>query len=124
MDTRRQLLKLKRVNLRYHDIAHGVGGLLWWLDNAGKMKTYISTGTEMHHDLDRRVDMDARWRGRIELATGRATILPPLHIYNLPTESMRLPRTLIKKLSKLGGRLFYLDTGKGMYLIAPANRSK
>lgn len=99
---------LKRTNLRYPAFGHGAGDVIWWVGNDGKVKIFVSTGHEMHHDLDRRLDMDARWRGRLEPATGVVTMQPPrkMLIAAGPRDTIAIPARLLRALRRRGGIRF------------------
>ena len=103
----------KKLSFKYSDIGHGKGSIIWWVDNAGKIKTFKSTGKEFHHELNKRMDMDARWRGRVEDVTGTTTLLPPLKIYSLDPEDIEVPSSLIRQLEGLGAKRFFMDTAYG-----------
>ena len=109
----------ERVAAKYQDIGHQPGDRLWWVGNDGKVKTLVSTGKEFHHDIDENIDMDARWRGRLEKG-GMCTLLPPVHLYAKfkDVEDMPLPDSAMTKLDKLGAKHFYLDTQRGMNRIS------
>ena len=101
--------RLKRTHLRYHDIGHGKGAILWWVDNHGKMQTYESTGKECHHDLNRRMNIDARWRGRVEPTTSRVSLLPPIGtnpIHAGGEVRIAIHRRLMAGLRRLGAQTF------------------
>jgi hypothetical protein len=102
------------MNLRYTDIGHGVGALLWWLDDKGRLKSLRSTGKEFHHDIATHIDMDARWRGRIEPSSGRTTLMPPLSIYTRKPEAIVVPPDLLRRLLRRGAKGFYIDTSLGL----------
>lgn len=121
---------LTRTGYDYQDFGHGKGAGIWWVDNDGKLNTYVSTGTEMHHELDERLDMDKRWRGRIQPG-GIVTMLPPISLYargGYDDIIMALPGALLRGLRKLGGKQFFVDMAKtGLKRIAfkmPANDKK
>jgi hypothetical protein len=104
-----------RVGFKYGDVGHFyVGAIIWWLGHQGKLNTVTSTGSETHHDLDHRVNMDAHWRGRIDPGSGTATLLPPLNEYNRLGVSVRLPLGLMGKLKRLGAQQFFIDTPMGL----------
>ena len=107
----------ERVAFRYQDLGHGAGDIIWWVDNDGKVKTFKSTGKEYHHELSR-LDMDLRWRGRIEPNTGRATMLPPLNIYQKDPDDIPLPGWLMNRLEKMGAKSMFIDTKYGMRRVA------
>jgi len=116
----RRTFRLKRTCLRYHDIGHGKGAVIWWVDNQGAMQTYISTGTECHHGLNKRMDMDARWRGRLERATRRATLLPPIGAMPIHAEDgvqMAIPRRLMVWLKRLGAQSLLCAMGDRLWTI-------
>ncbi len=102
------LLK-KRTQLRYRQVGHAQGDVLWYVDNAGKVRTAVSKGATFHHDLNKRMNMDARWRGRLELATGRASLLPPMGAKPVPVGCemrMTIPAQLMAGLRRRGARVF------------------
>jgi hypothetical protein len=107
-----------KIAAKYQDIGHRPGDKLWWVGADGKVKTLVSTGTEFHHDISP-LDMDARWRGRLEKG-GMCTMLPPLNLYSKykDVEDMPLPDSVMTKLEKLGAKHFYLDTQRGMNRIS------
>ena len=107
------IVSSERVGYRYQDIGHGAGSIIWWVDNSGKVKTHVSTGTEMHHELNRKMDMDMRWRGRIEDKSGTTTLLPPLKIYSLDPDDIVVPNDLMRQLRRLGAKSFILDSAYG-----------
>ena len=113
----RRILSSEKVAAKYQDFGHGEGSIIWWVDNQGKLQIYVSTGSETHHELNKRMDMDARWRGRIESDTRRVTMIPPLRLYQKEIGEIHLPDVLMSQLEKLGGKIFYLDTAKGMSRI-------
>jgi len=114
----RYVLASERMASRYQDIGHGAGSIIWWVDNAGRVKTFVSTGREFHHDLDKKLDMDARWRGRIESGSKVVTMLPPLKLYQRDIEDIPLPDSLMRVLERLGGKSFLIDTMSGLQRVA------
>jgi len=102
-----------RVAMSYQDIGHGAGSLIWWADNSGRVQTFRSTGREFHHELNKRMDMDLRWRGRLEQDTGTTTLLPPINIYDTDPDTIQFPDRIMTQLEKLGAKRFYLDTAYG-----------
>ncbi|MDD4869838.1 MAG: hypothetical protein PHR77_04700 [Kiritimatiellae bacterium] len=108
---------LSKSGLRYQDVGHSAGSIIWWVDNAGKVKIFKSTGKEFHHDLNKRMNFDARWRGRLELASGRVSLLPPLKEYKRQPEEIRLPRKLVRILKNVGGTRFFMDTIKDVFFV-------
>jgi hypothetical protein len=122
----KQLIRVRTAKItktsgyRYQDIGHGPGSIIWWVGNDGKVITFKSTGKEYHHGLNRRMDMDIRWRGRIDLR-GTVTMLPPVRIYSrIRDESdIPIPDELIAQLEKLGGKRFLVDTPlRGLAMVA------
>jgi len=107
---RQRSFQLKKTNLRYPAFGHGAGDVIWWVGNDGKVKMFVSTGHEMHHDLNRRMDMDARWRGRLELSTGIVTMQPPLkQLSSEPHRDMvSVPTHLLRVLRRMGGVQFFV----------------
>ena len=91
-------------HFRYRDFGHSAGSTIWWVDNAGKVQTFISTGHEFHHDLNKRMDMDIRWRGRLQ-PDGICTLLPPI---SQPEPEAHIPAKLLARLKKLGARTLLL----------------
>lgn len=108
----RYVLSGEKMSFRYQDIGHGAGSVIWWVDNSGKIKTFVSTGKEYHHELNKKMDMDNRWRGRMEKG-GVVTMLPPLKIYNREIGEIVLPDAIMTQLEKMGGKTFYMDTAYG-----------
>ena len=101
---------LLRTNLRYHDLGHGAGAIIWWVDNNCKLKIHVSNGKECHHEMNRRMNMDLRWRGRMEPSTKRVSLLPPIGIKTREDDGetlIDLPKPLMDGLKKLGGRWFW-----------------
>ena len=82
--------------LRYQDIGHHAGCVIWWMDNAGKMKRHVSTGIETHHALVPRLNMDRRWRGRYD------------------PEALRVPAWLVRRLRRMGAVRILMDTTRGL----------
>jgi hypothetical protein len=107
------MLSQERVAMSYQDIGHGAGSLIWWADNSGRVQTFRSTGREYHHELNKRMDMDKRWRGRLEQDTGTTTLLPPIGLYEADPEDIPFPQRLMSQLEHLGAKRFYLDTAYG-----------
>ena len=111
---------LRKSHSRYHDIGHGEGAILWWLDNRGKMQTHKSTGREFHHELNKRMNFDTRWRGRVEPSTGRASLLPPIGtepIHVGDEVRMEFPRRLLAGLKRLGGRNFMCVVDDRLWVV-------
>ncbi len=99
----------KRTNLRYRQVGHAQGDVLWYVDNAGRVRTALVKGATFHHDLNKRMDMDARWRGRLERGTGRASLLPPMGAKPVQVGCemrMRIPARLMAGLRRWGTRVF------------------
>jgi hypothetical protein len=106
-----------RVAFKYQDIGHAAGDKIWWVDNSGKVQSVVSTGKEFHHDLSR-LDMDLRWRGRLD-RYGVATLLPPVKLYaKYSPEEMPLPESVMLVLERMGAKIFWLDTQMGMKRIS------
>ena len=120
----RYVLASERVASKYQDIGHGSGSIIWWVDNGGKVKTYVSTGKEFHHELNKKMDMDARWRGRIDSSSKAVTMIPPLRLYDRDLEDIPLPDGVMRALEKLGGRYFMVDTMSGLKRVAKMERVK
>jgi hypothetical protein len=105
-----------KVAFRYQDVGHGTGDTMWWVDNAGKVLSQKFEG-KFHHDVSR-LDMDRRWRGRID-RSGTTTLLPPVNIYSrYDAEEIDIPDFLMNALEKMGARNFYVDTMTGMKRVA------
>ena len=98
----------------------GFTGKIWWVGNDGKVRMFDSTGHEMHHDLNRRMDMDARWRGRLELSTGIVTMQPPLKQLNATPrrETISVPAPLLRSLHRKGGIQFFVALLDGRLHLA------
>ena len=106
-----RICTLDPAGYRYSDFGHGRGAVIWWVDNHGRLNTFLSTGTEMHYELNRRMDMDIRWRGRIQ-PDGIVTMLPPICRQpdgNQDVAEMRIPVWLLGALKRLGGTVFLVD---------------
>jgi hypothetical protein len=113
------LSTLKKAGFKYQDFGHHSGATIWWVDNKGKVQTHVSTGSEMHHELNKRLDMDLRWRGRMD--NGSVTMIPPVREYSRikDIEDISMPSWLIRQLEKMGGKTFYVDTPMdGMLRVA------
>ena len=104
-----------RVHIHYRDIAHHPGEIIWWIGGNGRFKSLVSTGVEYHHDLDDRVNMDLRWRGRVAHVQKTGTMMPPLNLYTLPPETIPLPGWIIARLKRMGAAVIYVDTATGMH---------
>lgn len=113
-----------RVGFRYGDILHHAGAVIWWVGNHGTLHTFTSKGTETHHELNRRMDFDAHWRGRLDPDSGIATVLPPLKNYLCLADRIQLPQGLGRKLQRLGARTFYVDTPEGLRVMQSGVKSK
>ena len=109
-----------RVGFRYGDIGHGKGNLIWWLDRTGRLHRHCDRGGDYHYYVvPGSVDIDKVWRGRIEVATGRASLQPPLAIFShTPPEMIEVPGNLVEKLRRMGGVAFYVDTMAGLRRLA------
>lgn len=108
-----------RVKTHYHEIGHRAGDLLWWVDDNGIIFWRTCDGIHHHHDMSP-LDMDARWRGRLD-AHGTVTLLPPVALYAKCNAEQMLPHLPIGPLTTLGhlgARRFYMDTKTGMVRIA------
>mgnify|MGYP001562081710 CR=1 FL=1 len=112
---------LKRTNLHYEELGHRAGDILWWADNGGKIRTCVSTGDTFHHDVNRRMNMDARWRGRIEPATRRASLLPPLGRKLFYDDGagmwLKVPRRLVARLKRRGARTLWCALGNRLWAV-------
>ena len=112
---------MKRTNLRYVDVGHGAGAVIWWVDNAGRIRTFVSTGKEFHHELNRKMDMDLRWRGRLEKTTGRTSLLPPIGTKPIHEDYdvlMAIPRKLMTGLKKMGGHSFMCVVNDRLWTVS------
>ena len=113
-----------RLHLRYCDIGHYPGGILWF-EWRGRLRSVVSTGAEYHHDLDGRVNMDLRWRGRLDNLLKIGTMMPPLDLYTVVPERIPLPGWIIFRLKCMGAVVIYVDTATGMHkVIEAADRGK
>ena len=108
-----------RVHFHYRDIGHHPGGILWF-EWRGRLRTVVSTGIEYHHDLDGRVNMDLRWRGRVAPVQKIGTMMPPLYLYTQPPETILLPGWIIARLKRMGAAVIYMDTATGMHKVIKA----
>lgn len=112
MKANRYIVDGKRIAAKYQDLGHGAGDLLWWIDNGGIIQWKVFDGGS-HHDISR-LDMDLRWRGRLD-TSGKATLLPPVALYaKYNAEKMPLPVGAMITLEHLGAVRFYLDTKTGL----------
>ena len=109
-----------RVHLSYRDIGHQPGGILWWIDGKGHFWSLVSTGAEYHHNLDGRVNMDLRWRGRVDPIQKIGTMMPPLDLYTHPPEGLILPGWIVVRLERMGAFVIYVDTATGMHEVIKA----
>ena len=100
----------RKTHLRYRDIGHQSGGILWWIEGKRRFRSLISTGVEYHHDLYRWADW--RWRGRIQQEV--ATMMPPFRQYALPPERIIVPSWIVARLLKMGAVIIFADTAWGM----------
>jgi len=105
-----------QVGFRYGDIGHGFTdprNLLWWWDGTSdRIHRRQDRGGTFHCDVVPTVDNV--WRGRIEF-TGRASILPPLHIFAYtPPDKLLVPARLVHRLRALGAVYFYVDSKAGL----------
>jgi hypothetical protein len=117
MNKSRYVVIAERVASKYQDLGHAIGDKMWWLDNSGKVQTKVFDGRNFHHDISR-LDMDLRWRGRLD-SRGVATLLPPVRLYSrYDAEDMPLPNSTMNVLEKMGAKVFYLDTTKGLARVA------
>lgn len=91
------------------------GDLTWWLDDSSIIQWQVFDGTHHHPVLP--LDMDERWRGRLE--KGAATLIPPAGISNLDAEAMmpHLPIGAMITLTHLGATRFYLNCKNGMVQV-------
>jgi len=99
-----------KTHLRYRDIGHQSGGILWWIEGNRRFRSLVSTGVEYHHDLYRWADW--RWRGRIQQEV--ATMMPPFRQYALPLEMIIVPSWIVARLLKMGAVIIFADTAWGM----------
>ncbi len=111
----------KRLGFRYQDVGHGSGALIWWVDKNGKMKIVKSTGKETHHQLDKKINMDDVWRGRLEPG-GIATILPPVRVYAKPYDT-KPPRGVLVRLESMGAKTIVVDTQYGLRQVAKIEKN-
>ena len=109
-----------RVHLKYRDIAHHPGGIIWFINAQGKFKSVVSDGSMYHHDLDGRVNMDIRWRGRVAPVQKIATMMPPLNLYTVVLEKIPVPGWIVARLKKMGAEVIYVDTAIGMRKVVKA----
>ena len=115
-----------KTHLRYQDIGHMAGDLMWWIDNSGIIQWQSFDGVNHHHDMSP-LDMDARWRGRLELGkSGTATLLPPIKLYSRKPDDLmsHLPIGAMITLNHLGAKRFYLDTARGLVRLKRSTRSR
>jgi len=107
---------------RYQSVGHSVGDLLWFLDDASMIHWQVFDGKNHHHDVSS-LDMDARWRGRLD-KRGTATLLPPVKVYSLNTDGLMslLPIGAMITLGHLGAKRFYLDTHRGLVRLRERRR--
>jgi len=108
-----------RVHLSYRDIGHHPGGILWY-EWRGQLRSVVSTGSEYHHDLDGRVNMDLRWRGRVAPVQKIGTMMPPLNLYTVIPERIPLPGWIIVRLKRMGAAVIYVDSATGMHKVIKA----
>jgi len=104
--------------LKYDQIGHQPGGLIWWIWN-GEIRKHISKGTinDFHFYLVRQTDnieADYVYRGRATTKTrGICTILPPTEIYSQP--DIQIPTEIIALIKKeLKPALLLVSTPQGM----------
>lgn len=115
--TRRTYVLLPgRIHLKYRDIAHHPGGIIWWIDAKNRFKRIVSTGVEFHHDLYRWADW--HWRGRVDPIQQVGTMMPPLSLYTVTPEKIPVPGWIVVRLKKLGAAIIYVDTVTGMRTVA------
>ena len=101
---------------RYREIGHSVGDLIWWDDDKGIIQWQVFDGKAHHHDISG-LDMDARWRGRLDMRSFTASLLPPVALYaSLDAQNIiaRLPLGSMLTLEHLGAKRFWMDSTKGM----------
>ena len=97
----------------YQSVGHSAGDKLWWVGADGRVKFLVSTGKEFHHDISP-LDMDARWRGRLD-KVGTCSLLPPVSLYSqFGAEDMPLPDSIMTTLERKGAKRFYLDCQYGL----------
>lgn len=93
------------------------------VDNSGKVQTKAFDGRHFHHDISR-LEMDLRWRGRIDKA-GNATLLPPIRLYaGFSAEDIPLPRQNPVRSGEDGGKAVLYRHGKGVEELGKNQRSK
>lgn len=86
--------KLQR-GLRYQDIGHGPGSILWWWDGAA-LTQHISRGRATdNHAARMPCDPDQLWRGRYEAERDVVSIEPKLHAF---VSGALPPRELLDRL--------------------------
>ena len=107
-----------RTHIRYRDIGHHPGGIIWWIDGKNQFKSVVSTGTEYHHGLYRWADW--HWRGRVDPVQKIGTMMPPLDLYTQPPEELILPGWIIVRLRRMGAVVIYVDTVSGMHKLIRA----
>jgi hypothetical protein len=109
MRKQRYTVAVERTRFRYSDIGHRDECILWWVDNRGRVRTHPSDGGVFHHEIDRRVDMDKRWRGRIEPDTKTASMLAPILLASLTPELLPIPSWLARRLMTMGAVTVLVD---------------
>jgi hypothetical protein len=102
-----------RVHLKYRDIAHHPGGIIWF-EWKGRIRSVVSDGGMYHHNLDGRVRMDLRWRGRVDSDQKIGTMMPPLKLYTEIPEKIPVPGWIVARLKIMGAKFVYVDTAVGM----------
>ena len=104
---------------KYIHFGHGLPGVIIWWTEGRRFRTFISvTGSETHHRLRPKLDMDARWRGRI-VRTSVATMLPPIRLYAKSLEPIP-PKWLLKRIQSYRPRAILVDTSHGLRPLVSA----
>ena len=99
---------------RYQSVGHSPGDLMWWIGQDGLIQWQVFDGLHHHHDVSP-LDMDARWRGRLD-DDGNATLLPPVKLYSRKPDDLmsHLPIGAMITLAILGAKQFYIDSTMGL----------
>lgn len=87
---------------------------MWWIGQDGLIQWQVFDGLHHHHDVSP-LDMDARWRGRLD-DDGNATLLPPVKLYSRKPDDLmsHLPIGAMITLAILGAKQFYIDSTMGL----------
>jgi hypothetical protein len=128
MKTPQTTMILRRTSLKYSDIGHFKSGVLWWVDNRNRIQTTVSDGSTYHHDLNRKMDMDQRWRGRFEPGTKRASLMPPIKIKSIADNTgkmtIAIPRRLINRLKQMGATSFLVAVDDRLWVILGRGKNR